>query len=103
MDRLISAKLEQWKMNFRRKPLILEGARQVGKTYIVEDFARHHFENYAYLNLEHSIDLARAFDQSFDPEVLIREFSLRLPQAIDPARTLIFIDEVQASERPLPL
>ena len=101
MKRHISNRLLAWKDNPKRKPLILEGARQVGKTYSVKEFAQGHFDNYLELNLEYEPNLADIFKHALNPDDIIKEFELRTSTTIHPDHTLIFLDEVQASERAL--
>ncbi|MDR1089415.1 MAG: ATP-binding protein [Coriobacteriales bacterium] len=101
MERKITQDLLGWKNNPRRKPLILNGARQTGKTFIVRDFGQNHFEDLAYFNLEKSQQAANIFDGNIDPQRLVGLLSAIHGKQIEPDRTLIFLDEVQASERAL--
>ena len=71
MYRKIMQYLEQWKENPRRKPLILQGARQVGKTYSILAFGREHYENVAYFNFETNPKLSETFDEDISPDYLI--------------------------------
>ena len=71
MQRKIQAWLEAWKSSPQRKPLILQGARQVGKTYALLEFGRTHYENVAYFNFETDPKLAATFDESISPDYLI--------------------------------
>ena len=88
--------LVAWKNSTRRKPLILNGARQVGKTWLLKEFGRLHFENVAYVSLD-SDALARSyFDSDFDISRIISSLSLELDMDIEPGKTLIVLDEVQA-------
>lgn len=101
MYRKISDKLEHWKNSPHRKPLILQGARQVGKTYSVLEFGRTHYNNIAYFNFESDPDLNALFSGRIDPEHLIPVLSTASHQTIMEEKTLIFFDEVQLCERAL--
>ena len=101
MYRKIMAFLESWKDSKHRKPLILQGARQVGKTYSVLEFGRDHYENVAYFNFETSPTLNSAFDESISPDHLIPVLSHISGQTIVREKTLIVLDEVQLCERAL--
>ena len=71
MYRKIMGYLIKWKNSPHRKPLILQGARQVGKTYSILEFGREHYENVAYFNFETDPSLINTFNESIDPEYLI--------------------------------
>ena len=101
MYRKIMAYLEKWKESPHRKPLILQGARQVGKTYSVLEFGRNHYENVAYFNFESNPKLADTFDESISPGYLIPILSHIAGQTIIKEKTLIIFDEVQLCERAL--
>ena len=94
MKRLIETYLEDWKNNSNRKPLILRGARQVGKTYTIEHFAQNNFENYLYVNLEQSHMLHDVFRTQV-PQNIINELSALYNVPIINGKTIIFIDEIQ--------
>lgn len=93
--------LEEWKKSPHRKPLILQGARQVGKTYSVLEFGRNHYENVAYFNFESNPKLADTFAESISPDYLIPILSHIAGQTIIKEKTLIIFDEVQMCERAL--
>lgn len=93
--------LEEWKENAHRKPLILQGARQVGKTYSILEFGRTHYENVAYFNFETNPRLNKTFDENISPEYLIPILSHISGQTIVREKTLIVFDEVQLCERAL--
>lgn len=101
MYRKIMGYLEEWKESIHRKPLILQGARQVGKTYSVLEFGRNHYENVAYFNFESNPKLADTFEESISPEYLIPILSHIAGQTIIKEKTLIIFDEVQLCERAL--
>lgn len=95
MKRLIINQLISWKENSQRKPLILNGARQVGKTYILKVFGKLHYRNVAYVNLDSQKELAKVFEQDFNVTRIIRSLSAFLNIHIEPQHTLIVLDEVQ--------
>ena len=76
MQRFITEKLIYWKNSKNRKPLILKGARQVGKTYILKEFGRNNYENIAYFNFDHDRGLAELFLNTKDPKRIIEQLSL---------------------------
>lgn len=101
MYRKITSFLETWKESKHRKPLILQGARQVGKTYSILEFGRTHYENVAYFNFETNPKLNETFDESLSPDYLIPILSHIAGQTIVREKTLIIFDEVQLCERAL--
>lgn len=101
MYRKITAFLEAWKKNQYRKPLVLQGARQVGKTYSVLEFGRINYENVAYFNFETNPKLNRTFEENISPDYLIPILSHISGQTIVKEKTLIIFDEVQLCERAL--
>ncbi|HHV09648.1 MAG TPA: ATP-binding protein [Clostridiales bacterium] len=101
MYRKVLRFLEAWKESKHRKPLILQGARQVGKTYTVLEFGRTHYENVAYFNFETNAKLAQTFDENISPAYLIPILSHISGQTIVKEKTLIVFDEVQLCERAL--
>jgi predicted AAA+ superfamily ATPase len=84
-----------WQRRSDRKPLLVRGARQVGKSYMVREFGRHHFRNVIELNFEMRPDLAGIFAGSLDPERLLRDIKIASQDDIRPGETLLFFDEVQ--------
>ena len=101
MQRKIMDYFMEWKASPYRKPLILQGARQVGKTYSVLEFGRKHYDNVAYFNFETSPRLAETFAENIEPDYLIPILSRLANQTIVKERTLVFLDEVQLCERAL--
>jgi len=93
--------LEDWKESKHRKPMIMQGARQVGKTYSILEFGRKHYDNVAYFNFETNPKLNETFDENISPEYLIPILSHISGQTIVRERTLIVLDEVQLCERAL--
>jgi len=101
MERKIIARLIAWKNNPRRKPIIITGARQVGKTYSALTFGKSHYKNTVYFSLEDSQEVQAVFDRDLKPERIIRELSALSGQSIFPNDTLIIFDEIQSCERAL--
>ena len=101
MYRKVMSFLEQWKDSRHRKPLILQGARQVGKTYSILEFGRIHYENVAYFNFETNPRLNETFEENISPDYLIPILSHIAGQTIVRDKTLIVFDEVQFCESAL--
>ena len=101
MYRKVMGFLKSWKESEYRKPLILQGARQVGKTYSALEFGRAHYENVAYFNFETDPKLNETFEENISPEYLIPILSHIAGQTIVREKTLIVFDEVQLCERAL--
>ena len=101
MFRKIQNYLEQWKTGPYRKPLILQGARQVGKTYAILEFGRKHYENVAYFNFETNPKLNACFEEDISPAYLLPLLSRIARETIVKEKTLIVFDEVQLCERAL--
>ncbi len=93
--------LEEWKASKYRKPLILEGARQVGKTYSILEFGKSHYDNVAYFNFETDPTLIDTFKENISPDYLIPLLSRISRQSIVKEKTLIVFDEVELCERAL--
>lgn len=101
MRRRVSNSLVEWKNNPRKMPLIINGARQVGKTYIVEQFGEKHYESVLYLNMEIEDTFCKFLETELSPKKIIQYLEAAKGQEIIAGRTLIFFDEVQACERAL--
>lgn len=101
MYRKLMTYLESWKISAHRKPLILQGARQVGKTYSILEFGRLHYDNVAYFNFETDPKLNETFAESLDPDYLLPILSHIAGETIVREKTLIVFDEVQLCERAL--
>ena len=95
MKRFITEKLVEWKNSKDRKPLILKGARQVGKTYILKKFGKDNYNNIAYFNFDHDDGLSQLFLNTKDPKRIIEQLSLANGKKINPGTTLIIFDEIQ--------
>ncbi|MCF7870281.1 MAG: AAA family ATPase [Candidatus Omnitrophica bacterium] len=101
MKRDIYKRLLEWKDNSLRKPLILKGARQTGKTYLLREFGQKEFESVAYFNFEEEPALKGLFADSLNPEKILEKLSIYSEKNIKPNKTLIFFDEIQESPRTL--
>lgn len=95
IKRTISKKLLTWQQNLNRKPLVLQGARQVGKTWLLKHFGAAEFENVAYFNFEEQPDLKQFFENTKDVHRILQNLSLVFGSAILPQKTLIIFDEIQ--------
>ena len=96
------SELIRWKEKSGRKPLLLEGARQVGKTYLLKDFGKRNFKNVAYINFQNpSKEIIDLFNGSIDPKRIITMLELFLNINISHAETLIIFDEIQEVPRAL--
>lgn len=98
MYRKIEEELIKWKNNYKM-PLMLVGARQTGKTYILEEFCKKNFNNYIYINLDKDEDVSKIFEETIDPNTIIEKIEILKNIVIDPIETIIFLDEIQVSER----
>jgi len=96
MKRALYNQLIIWKNNPTRKPLLLQGARQVGKTYLVNTFGKNEYTNYIYLNFEQDSNLHNLFTGNLDPHLIISNLSLYIGKKIEREDTLLFFDEIQA-------
>ncbi len=91
--------LLEWKNSNRRKPLLLQGARQVGKTWLIGNFGKSEFKNYIRINFERDSELEEIFKGSLNPYKIIDDLSLYVGKKIEPESTLLFFDEIQAVPR----
>lgn len=99
MKRKITQQLVEWKNSSARKPLILNGARQVGKTFILREFGRENYKNTVYVNLESNGTVASMFNDDISPSKLIKYLEAETGERILPNETLIILDEIQSCER----
>ena len=95
MKRNILTDLIKWKESYSRKPLILNGARQVGKTYILQEFGRLCYNNVAYFNCDRNKTLNNIFEQDYDTSRIVRSLSALTGFHIEQVKTLIIFDEIQ--------
>lgn len=101
MKREIFNDLIKWKNSKNRKPLIIHGARQVGKTYIIKEFGKEYYDNLIYVNFETNKEFSSQIEANIDPQYIINKLELFYREKIIPGKTLIFFDEIQANERAL--
>ena len=94
-------RLTSWKNSADRLPMVLYGARQVGKTHTVISFGKMHYRNTVYCNFEDSRETSAIFERDLNPARLVRELAAQSGQTILPGDTLLFFDEIQACERAL--
>ena len=99
MERKFTEKLNIWKNEYINIPLMLIGARQTGKTYIIKKFCKENFENQIYINFDEKDIYKSFFEESLNPEEIINKISTFLGYKIDIEKTIIFFDEIQKSER----
>ena len=95
MKRSLYKNLLVWKNSQNRKPLLLQGARQVGKTYLISEFGQKEYSNYIYLNFEQDPNLSTLFKNELKPQEVINNISLYIGKKIAFSDTLIFFDEIQ--------
>lgn len=99
MQRQMMERLIAWKNDAHRKPLIVDGARQTGKSWLAKEFGRTQFDSLAYVSLEDNEAMSRLFSGSLRPQRLIAGIALASQTRIEPGKTLIVLDEVQAIPR----
>ncbi len=98
MQRELLQFLVKWKTKDDRKPLIIRGARQVGKTWLMKEFGKKHYQNIAYVNFETALSLHHIFESGFDVEKLLMALNIETNADIIPGETLIILDEIQECE-----
>lgn len=96
MKRTLSNELKKWKDSPRRKPLLLLGARQVGKTWLMRDFAATHYRNAVYVRFDRNLRMKEIFESThYDMPVLLQNLQMQADSKIEPGETLIILDEIQ--------
>ncbi len=101
MKRKLMNKLIEWKTKENRKPLVLWGARQVGKTWLMKEFGRQFFSNFVYISFYNNTKTARLFESDFDTERIIRSLEVQNHVTIKPGETLLIFDEIQKAPKVL--
>lgn len=101
MKRSVMVNLVNWKAKVGRKPLILRGARQVGKTYLLKAFGEAQFPQHHYVNFEEDDRLEKIFEEDLNPKRIIEDLKFHLDRSIDPERDLVIFDEIQRCPRAL--
>lgn len=99
MERTLIARLVEWKEKKNRKPLILKGARQCGKTYLLKEFGKRYYADVAYFNFEENDSLKLIFEKDYDTSRILFELGLVFGKTIQLDRTLIILDEIQECGR----
>lgn len=96
LKRNIEKKLIEWKTKKDKLPLVVKGARQVGKTFIIDKFGRENYKNYVYINFEQHPEYKNIFDENLDIDTVIMKLGLKNKEFVfEPNETLIFFDEIQ--------
>lgn len=93
--------LKKWKISNNRKPLIIRGARQVGKTWLMKEFGKTCYEKCAYINFDDNNRMEKLFDEDFDLDKILQGLKLESGVNIEPQNTLIILDEIQENSRAL--
>ncbi len=101
MERLLNRQLNQWRQNPNRKPLVLKGVRQCGKTWLLREFGEQYYPDVAAFNFEENPSLCSIFEQDLDVRRILLELGVIRGKAIQPERTLIILDEIQACDKAL--
>lgn len=101
MERAFYQKLVLWKKSPSRKPLVLRGARQVGKTYVLTQFGRQEYEDVLYINFDEEPHFSTFFKADLNPERILKELAIYFKKRILPEKTLIILDEIQECEEAL--
>ena len=99
LTRLLYSSLLKWKISDKRKPLVLYGARQVGKTWLLNEFGKNEYKQTVYLNFDTNRKIHGFFTDNISPEVIIKGLEGYLDNKIDPANTLLIFDEIQECQR----
>ena len=98
MERSSLKELEEWKISPTRKPLLIYGARQVGKTWLMKQFGKSEFKNTVYVNFEKEIQLRSLFEQDYEPKRIIKALETYFATDIKPGETLVIFDEIQEAK-----
>ncbi len=101
MYRNVITDLIAWKSSKKRKPLILHGPRQVGKTWLLREFGQNHYDNYVYVNLDNNPDMDSTFALDYDIERIVNNIEVYAGQKVEKGKTLIILDEIQENPRAL--
>ena len=101
MERTLFTKLKEWKNKKKRKPLIIQGARQVGKTWIMKEFGLRYFKNTVYINFDNNETMKKVFEIDFDISRIISAIKIEYGKSFAPEETLIIFDEIQEAPKAL--
>lgn len=99
MERKLITQLAEWKEKTNRKPLILKGVRQCGKTYLLKEFGTRYYDSCAYFNFEENDALKKVFEKDYDTSRILFELGLYFGKTIEPGKTLVILDEIQECGR----
>ena len=95
LERNAIQELIKWKSSEERKPMVLKGARQVGKTWLMKEFGKNHYNNFVYFNFDEEDELKSVFEANKNPQRIIELLSMINGEKILPEETLIILDEIQ--------
>jgi predicted AAA+ superfamily ATPase len=95
MERELMQDLLKWKDNPNKKPLVIQGVRQCGKSYLIEAFAKRHYDDYVYYRFDRDANIKSFFEHDLDPKRIIKDLGLKRGKIIEPQKTLIIFDEIQ--------
>lgn len=96
LKRKIEDKLINWKNDKNKMCLVVKGARQVGKTYIIDKFCKENYENYIYMNFDENPSYKNIFEGDLDVKTIIKQITINIDNAnLIPGKTVIFMDEIQ--------
>ena len=101
IERDVTQQLLAWKNSSDRKPLIVRGARQIGKSWAIEDFGKRYYEHLAVFNFDRKRELSEIFERTKDPERILHDLAYFTEVPLLPERTLIFFDEIQECKEAL--
>ena len=95
MERMLMRDLIKWKNEPDKKPLVIQGVRQCGKTYLIEEFAKRYYSDFVYYRFDKDTGIKKYFEQDLDPKRIIKDLGLARGKSIKPHETLIIFDEIQ--------
>jgi len=95
MERILMQDLAAWKDNPNKKPLVLQGVRQCGKSFLIEEFAKRYYTDFVYYRFDKDAKIKDFFEQDLDPKRIIKDLGLACGKTIKPHETLIIFDEIQ--------
>ncbi|MEF9926013.1 MAG: AAA family ATPase, partial [Raoultibacter sp.] len=101
MQRHLQDQLVAWKNKPNRRPLIINGARQVGKTWLMKNFGREHFAKVAYINFDNNTRMQQLFEEDYNLKRILKGLQIEAGVSLTPENTLIIFDEIQAAPKAL--
>ena len=99
MERLLLDSMIKWKNKKRRKPLVIHGARQVGKTWLMKEFGRRFFDDFVYISFDNNDRMRQVFDLDYDIRRILSALKIESGKKIEPENTLIIFDEIQEAPK----